>query len=137
MQQIGALPYRTGPGGDIEILLVTTRSKKRWIVPKGNPIEGLKAHQVAAREAFEEAGVSGNAFARSVGMFHYTRRRAERSDADVEVTVFPILVSEEHDEWPERQQRERRWLDPIAASHLVDDMGLKRLLQIFHLTART
>lgn len=136
MQQIGALPYRISHDGDLEVLLITSRGTGRWIIPKGNPIQGLKAHQVAAREAFEEAGISGKAANRSIGKFRYNKQRPGRSDADVEVTVFPMLVTEQLQDWPERRQRERRWLNPIAASHLVDDIGLKRLLQVFHLTAR-
>ncbi|HEY3622474.1 MAG TPA: NUDIX domain-containing protein [Roseiarcus sp.] len=43
----------------LEILLVTTRQSKRWIIPKGWPIKGLRPAKSAAREAFEEAGVRG------------------------------------------------------------------------------
>lgn len=137
MQQIGALPYRISPDGDLEVLLITSRGTGRWIIPKGNPIQGLKPHQVAAREAYEEAGISGKAANKSIGKFRYSKQRPGRSDAEIEVTVFPLLVTEQLPDWPERRQRQRRWLNPITASHLADDIGLKRLLQIFHLTART
>ena len=40
--QYGALPYRFTKSGAPEILLVTTRQTKRWIIPKGWPIKGLK-----------------------------------------------------------------------------------------------
>jgi 8-oxo-dGTP pyrophosphatase MutT (NUDIX family) len=136
MQQVGALPYRIGSDGDLEILLITSRGTGRWIIPKGNPIVGLKAHQAAAREAFEEAGINGKATNKPIGKFRYSKQRPGRSDADVEVTVFPMLVTEELRDWPERRQRRRRWLNPIAASHLANDMGLQRILQVFHLTAR-
>jgi ADP-ribose pyrophosphatase YjhB (NUDIX family) len=51
--QVGALPIRFSDDGSIEILLITTRTSKRWTVPKGWPIKGLKAHEAAAREARE------------------------------------------------------------------------------------
>ncbi|HEX8056006.1 MAG TPA: NUDIX hydrolase [Novosphingobium sp.] len=137
MQQIGALPYRISPEGELEVLMITSRGNGRWIIPTGNLIQGLKPHQVAAREAFEEAGINGKADGKSIGKFRYNKQRPGRSDADVEVTVFPMLVTEQLQDWPERRQRERRWLNPIAASHLADDLGLKRLLQVFHLTAQT
>ena len=54
--QYGALPYRYTKSGAPEILLVTTRQTKRWIIPKGWPIKGLKPAKSAAREAYEEAG---------------------------------------------------------------------------------
>jgi hypothetical protein len=49
--QYGALPYRFKPDTALEILLVTTRQSKRWIIPKGRPIKGLKPAKTAAREA--------------------------------------------------------------------------------------
>jgi ADP-ribose pyrophosphatase YjhB (NUDIX family) len=57
--QYAALPYRFTPDAALEILLVTTRRSKRWIIPKGWPIKGLRPAKSAAREAFEEAGVRG------------------------------------------------------------------------------
>ena len=56
--QYGVLPYRFGQDTAVEILLVTTRGRRRWIVPKGWPIKGLRPAKSAAREAFEEAGVT-------------------------------------------------------------------------------
>jgi len=38
----------------LEILFITTRQSKRWIIPKGWPIKGLRPAKSAAREAFEE-----------------------------------------------------------------------------------
>src|SRR5258708_16445379 len=55
--QYGALPYRLNDDGSVEVLLVTSRETKRWIIPKGWPIKGLKPSKAAAREAYEEAGL--------------------------------------------------------------------------------
>lgn len=137
MQQVGALPYRFNPDGAVEVLLITSRGTGRWIIPKGNPIQGLKAHQVAAREAFEEAGINGKPSKKPIGKFYYSKQRAGRPEIDIEVMVFPLLITEQLQDWPERRQRKRRWLNPIAASHLAEDAGLKRILQIFHLTVET
>ena len=71
--QYGALPYRFTVDAALEILLVTTRQTKRWIVPKGWPIKGLKPAKSAAREAFEEAGVRGRVGARAIGHFTYDK----------------------------------------------------------------
>lgn len=54
--QYAALCYRHLPGYTLEILLITSRDTGRWVIPKGWPMKGGRAHQVAAREAFEEAG---------------------------------------------------------------------------------
>ncbi len=59
LRQIAVLPYRFGgPAQDrpTEILLITSRETKRWVVPKGNPLSGMTRHAAAAVEAEEEAG---------------------------------------------------------------------------------
>ena len=71
--QYGVLPYTLTESGSLEILLVTTRQTRRWIIPKGWPIKGLKAPQSAAREAYEEAGVRGKVGAKSIGVFSYEK----------------------------------------------------------------
>jgi 8-oxo-dGTP pyrophosphatase MutT (NUDIX family) len=53
--QYGALPYRLSNGSRAEFMLVTSRETRRWIIPKGWPKKGKSPHQLAAREAFEEA----------------------------------------------------------------------------------
>jgi hypothetical protein len=55
--QYGALPYRFTPTAALEILLVTTRRSKRWIIPKGWPIKGLRAAKSAARGSVHGRGV--------------------------------------------------------------------------------
>ena len=57
LKQVAALPFRIGADGRIEVLLITSRDTGRWIIPKGWPMIGRKAHRAAEREAFEEAGV--------------------------------------------------------------------------------
>ncbi|HPU15489.1 MAG TPA: DUF47 domain-containing protein, partial [Polymorphobacter sp.] len=59
MDQIAALPYRRDADGDMRLLLITSRETRRWVLPKGNPIDGLDPHLAAAAEAYEEAGVTG------------------------------------------------------------------------------
>src|SRR5437867_8741378 len=56
--QYAALPYRLS-GRSREVMLVTSRETRRWIIPKGWPKKGKSPHHSAAREAFEEAGVVG------------------------------------------------------------------------------
>jgi 8-oxo-dGTP pyrophosphatase MutT (NUDIX family) len=65
--QYGVLPYRFTETNSLEVLLVTTRQTRRWIVPKGWPIKGLKPPRSAAREAYEEAGIRGTVGAKAIG----------------------------------------------------------------------
>src|ERR1700755_1994635 len=70
--QFAALPFQIAPDG-LRVLLLTSRETRRWIIPKGWPIRGMKPREVAAREAFEEAGLVGRvAGKRSIGSYNYS-----------------------------------------------------------------
>lgn len=130
--QYGALPYRYTEDGAVEVLLVTSRSRRRWILPKGGPIEGLTPAQAAAHEAFEGAGVRGTIGSRPIGRFTYDRRLDEDGrSAPCEVTVFPLEVARQQQIWPDVWQRETRWLAANEAAALIDDDALRPLLQGF------
>ena len=88
--QYAALPYRpTGAAGP-EVMLVTSRGRQRWIIPKGWPHGGRAPCDSAAREAFEEAGVLGLVGRRSVGSFRYKKRLKKGRVAVCNVHVFPL-----------------------------------------------
>jgi 8-oxo-dGTP pyrophosphatase MutT (NUDIX family) len=130
--QYGALPYRFTPAAALEILIVTTRQSKRWIIPKGWPIKGLTPAKAAAREAYEEAGVRGKISARPIGSFRYNKMPAENgAHALCEVRVFPLLVRRQSAAWPEAQQRLTQWVDPERATSLVSEQALRSLIVAF------
>ncbi len=54
-QQSGVIPYRIIEG-KVEILLITTRKRQGWVIPKGGLCKGMSPHDSAAKEAWEEAG---------------------------------------------------------------------------------
>jgi 8-oxo-dGTP pyrophosphatase MutT (NUDIX family) len=88
------LPYRFTQHGALEILIVTSRQTRRWIVPKGWPIRGLKPGKSAAREAFEEAGIRGRISTKAIGAFTYKKALDEKDlEVSCEVKVFSLLVS--------------------------------------------
>ena len=64
--QSAALPYRV-VDSQIEILLVTSRRKKRWVLPKGVVEPGMSPAESAAKEAWEEAGTEGDVTPRTLG----------------------------------------------------------------------
>ena len=132
--QYGALPYRFGAAGEYQLLLVTSRSTGRWIIPKGWPIDGLAPHLSAAREAYEEAGVRGEAGAEPIGTFRHRKTLTGRL---LHVTVYPLAVTEQLDRWPERFQRQRRWFITSEAAHAVTDRPLRRIVQTFRPTLAT
>jgi 8-oxo-dGTP pyrophosphatase MutT (NUDIX family) len=128
--QYGALPYRvTGHG--LEILLITTRRTKRWIVPKGWPIEGLTPAKSAAREALEEAGISGEINAIPLGRFHYVKEFRQRVAVPCRVEVFALKVTRQRKNWDEKDARELKWVSVAEAVQMVEESGLRKLLHKF------
>ena len=73
-RQDAALPGRLAEGGDIEVLLISSRETRRWVLPKGWPMKGRAPHQAAETEAEEEAGVIGKITREPVGSYGYLKR---------------------------------------------------------------
>lgn len=110
------------------MLLITSRESGRWIIPKGWPERKVKPRDLAAREAYEEAGILGRVGHDPVGTYRYEKRLKSGKATTCEVQVFPFEVERELDEWPEKGQRERRWVTPDQAAQLVTEGGLAELL---------
>lgn len=132
-QQYGVAPYRVRKGR-LEVLLVTSRETRRWILPKGWPMKGRAPHDAAATEAFEEAGVEGEVDPEPLGAYRYVKR-TPLGDTLCEVQVFPLQVKREHETWLEQGQRERRWFVIAEAIETVGEPELKPLLEAFRATA--
>ena len=133
IDQVGALPYRVAgrDGAATDILLVTSRETGRWVVPKGNPMIGKAAHEAAAIEAEEEAGVRGNVSPISLGQFAYIKRVAGQADEVLQVELFALQVTETLELWKEMAERERRWFSPAEAAVAVDEADLGELIHRF------
>ena len=130
--QYGALPYRLDEDASIKVLLVTSRETKRWIIPKGWHIKGLKPHEAAEREAYEEDGDLGRIAVRAFGHYVYEKRLEDRgTTVPCQVEVFPLLVKRQSKDWPESKQRTARWFSAAEAASLVDNDQLHNLIQEF------
>lgn len=121
-EQSAALPYRVGRGR-VEVLLVTSRSRGRWILPKGNVEAEMGGPRTAVREAFEEAGVRGDAEADAFGRYRHDTEEGARL-----VEVFLLEVEDVLPRWPEDHERRRRWVPVHEAHRHVDVEGLRPLL---------
>lgn len=126
-EQFGAAPYRIAADGRLEVILVTTRETGRWTVPKGWPIKKLGPLGAAMREAYEEAGVRGEG-GPAIGVFDYLKIMRKGANQICEVEVFPLLVQEELEDWPERSERQRRWFSAEDAAAAVNEEGLRTIL---------
>lgn len=128
-QQVAALCHRE-KRGQREFLLITSRKTKRWIIPKGWPIRGLKSHEAALQEAWEEAGVkSGNASNRPEGTYTYQKVQKTGWSFPVQTLVYSVAVTELSKEYPEVAERSRKWVSADDAAEMVDEPELQ---QIFH-----
>src|SRR5689334_19027712 len=96
--QYAALPWRRAKRG-IEILLITTSNTRRWIVPKGWPVEGLDPAECAAQEALEEAGVLGEVAAEPLGYFRHSKERKSGEILLCTVYVFAMEVLRQRHSW--------------------------------------
>jgi 8-oxo-dGTP pyrophosphatase MutT (NUDIX family) len=124
--QVAALPVQAR-GGDLRVLLVTSRETRRWIIPKGWPEKGMKDRDAAAREALEEAGLTGKISRRPIGHYRYFKRTLDSFQA-CDVAVYRLDVEGERATWSEQGQRQRVWFSPQVAAQLVDEPELKQLL---------
>jgi 8-oxo-dGTP pyrophosphatase MutT (NUDIX family) len=126
--QVAALPYRKH-GRGVDVLLITSRETKRWVIPKGWPMIGLEDHDAAAQEAFEEAGIRGHTNLKSIGTYVYQKRKKSGVTVEVEVTVYPMEVTKILRNWPEKSERRRKWFPSKHAATLVNEEGLQAVIE--------
>jgi len=129
--QFAALPWRRDAAGQVEVMLITSRETRRWVIPKGWPIKGKTSRKSAAQEAFEEAGIRGKTSKRPIGAYAYDKRLKNGRLQHVRVAVFGLQVESEADAYPEVGQREKAWLLLTDAARLVDEPELMVLLATF------
>lgn len=128
--QFGALCYRMSDG-DVEVLLITSRRTKRWIIPKGWPMPAITPAEGAAQEAWEEAGVRGKPSNQSIGVYSYNKEMEDGPDLPCAVMVYPLLVKSLEDVFPEAKVRERRWFSLKKAAAAVLEPELTHLIRDF------
>lgn len=131
-QQYAALCFRYGGNGDdVEILLVTSRTTQRWIIPRGWPMKRKKPHEAAAIEAWEEAGVRGRVRKAAIGRYTYLKMLDNGDVVPCMVDVFQIEVTGTETSFKERGERLVEWVRPDEAARRVREIELKSLLVDF------
>lgn len=105
---VAAVCYRVLPDGEIEFLLVRTRSG-RWTFPKGGIDGDPSAAAAAAREAYEEAGVLGRVELRSFA--GYLHAKGGRVVHRVAAHLCEVLRQEK----PSESYRAPTWFSPDKA----------------------
>lgn len=115
----------------MEVMLITSRGTRRWIIPKGWPKIGLAPHRTAEEEAFEEAGLVGKVGKSQIGSYLYYKSFNRGVVASCSVRVFPLKVTRQHKFWPEKHQRQTRWYKPVEAAKFVKEPSLGRVIRKF------
>ena len=128
--QFAALPFRRGQGR-LEIMLITSRETRRWVIPKGWPMADRTPAGAALQEAYEEAGLEGAIADQPFGAYRYLKQRPKAGDVTCRVEVFPLEVTGQLAEWPEQAQRETHWFAAEDAAEAVDEADLSALIRRF------
>jgi 8-oxo-dGTP pyrophosphatase MutT (NUDIX family) len=119
LRQAAVIPLRNG-----QVCLVSSRSGKRWVVPKGCMEPGKTAGEVGLQEAWEEAGLVGLLEHEPIGSYVY-----EKDGFTCHVIVFLMSVTDAVDNYPEAGMRQRIWVSIPQSLTRVDDNGLRELLR--------
>ncbi|GAA3065144.1 NUDIX hydrolase [Rhizobium viscosum] len=129
VEQFAALCLRTAASGERLALLITSRETKRWVIPKGWPIKGLLPHEVAEREAWEEAGVKGKAAEQSFGTYTYLKKLDDGTEIPAFVEVHVLEVRCTKNKFPERHERTVAWVTLVEAVGMVSEPELQGLFR--------
>jgi len=119
MTQSGVIAIHNG-----RLCMVTSRSGRRWVFPKGQIEPGHSPGESALLEAWEEAGLVGTLDPEPVGSYVY-----EKMGFTLHVLLFLMRVSEVANDWPEMEFRERKWVTLHDAMERVDEPSLRELLR--------
>ncbi|ARU00048.1 NUDIX hydrolase [Yoonia vestfoldensis] len=114
----------------VEICLVTSRTRGRWILPKGWPMHKQTPAAAAAMEAYEEAGLRGEVLDVCLGIYSYIKPLGN-VNAPIVAMVYPVHVTDVLSDWPEKRQRKRKWFSPKKAAKKLEEPALKRIVATF------
>lgn len=128
--QVAALPFVMEKGKP-RVLLITSRETRRWVIPKGWPMDGHTAPEAAQIEAWEEAGLLGKVSERCVGFYTYSKTFPQADPLPIVVAVYPLRVKAMKNKFPEVGQRRRKWMSCKKAAERVQEPELREILRRF------
>ncbi|MEZ6183428.1 MAG: NUDIX domain-containing protein [Planctomycetota bacterium] len=130
-RQAGAIVYRVGPWGGVEVLLVS-RSSRGWGFPKGGVKRSQTAPIAARAEALEEAGVLGRLDGAPLGSYRYKKRGVRR-----EVVVYAMRAERLLARWDEESRRTRVWVPLREAARMLTSDRARPLLSVLRARLQT
>ena len=120
--QSGVLPYRR-KDNKIEVLLITSIRKKKWIIPKGYVEFNLSHFESAKKEAYEEAGVYGENETIELGSF-----KIIKAIGICTIKVYSMEVNKILDDYPDKEKRKRKWFTLEDAAQNIEMPELKQII---------
>ena len=127
--RVGAIPFIV-EDGDVKLLMVTSLTRGRWVFPKGTMKKGEGKLKGCRREAFEEAGVKGKILSDLPITAVIKSNDKSKSDLIV-VTYYPMLVTKQTKEWPEKKLRKRQWVPLDEIDQHLKKGDLRRVVETF------
>ncbi|KAL3735672.1 hypothetical protein ACJRO7_024751 [Eucalyptus globulus] len=135
-QVVGCIPYRYKSREDdslageeedeVEVLVISSQKGKGLLFPKGGWEKDESMKAAALRETVEEAGVRGT-IETKLGKWSF---KSKSQDAVYEGHMFPLLVNEQLDVWPEKNVRQRYWMNVREAGEVCQHWWMKDALDL-------
>ncbi|XWS50861.1 hypothetical protein CRYUN_Cryun12cG0125900 [Craigia yunnanensis] len=129
---VGYIPYRyrktegaTSNDEVIEVLVISAQNGQGMLFPKGGWEKDESMEAAAMRETLEEAGVLGNIECK-LGKWSY---KSKRQSIFHEGHMFPLLVEQELDRWPEKNIRKRKWVTIAKAKEECPHLWMREALE--------
>ena len=98
MHRVGAIPFDIRDEA-VALLFVTSKTRGRWILPKGIQNPNETHEQTCRREVFEEAGVNGHVI-QDYPLTIPVTKKTDKGMRQVPVTYYPFFVTDQSEEWP-------------------------------------
>lgn len=115
--QSGCIPFRIKDGVRQVCLVKKLKKDAWWGFTKGGLEKHLDPRENAAKECYEEAGVTGTV-TKKIGKFEYVKDNMNQI-----VTMYAMEYLTQLDSWPEKKLRKRKWFtlaearDKLAREH--------------------
>ncbi|KAK4792392.1 hypothetical protein SAY86_022827 [Trapa natans] len=139
----GCIPYRLVKDGEyhrgsiesrVEVLMVSSPNRDDLVFPKGGWEDDETVEEAACREALEEAGVRGLLQGTPLGVWEFRSKSRQdfcRLEGGCRGYMFSLEVTEELEDWPEQENRCRRWVNVKDAFKLCRYEWMRQALESF------
>jgi diphosphoinositol-polyphosphate diphosphatase len=106
--------------------MISSQKGQAMLFPKGGWELDESIKEAALRETLEEAGVVGNIEDQDeLGKWSFQSKSREIYH---EGRMFALLVTEQHDVWPEKNLRQRLWMNVDDAREVCKNLWMKEAL---------